>query len=296
MSFARHETFYIRDGWLRKGIRLVDDHGFDYFKNEKAPDELGMGKNMVHSLRFWLQACGLVEPQVGEKNGHMQYGLSHFGKTILTKDTYLEDEGTLWLLHYHLATNTEHSTTWHWFFNEFEHKEFDDLSFLAGLKLHAEKEKKIAESSIKKDYQCFINTYTYEKSYNKKSTPEDNLNCPLRELKLLKQTGPHSFRLNRVNRRSLDCLIIYYVIKRWQEKNNQFSKTTISSIMDASCNVGKVFNLSYDDIVFYLEQLEDRGLLHVYRTAGLDSVILKDDSSRTILERYYERGEGKRDE
>ena len=24
MPYARHETFYIRDGWLRKGLRLVE--------------------------------------------------------------------------------------------------------------------------------------------------------------------------------------------------------------------------------------------------------------------------------
>ena len=35
------------------------------------------------------------------------------------KDPYLEDIGTLWLLHYNLAKNMEDATSWYFFFNEF---------------------------------------------------------------------------------------------------------------------------------------------------------------------------------
>jgi hypothetical protein len=52
MAYARHETFYIRDGWLRKGLKLVEKKGFDFFNSNDAPEELGIGKNMVQSLKF----------------------------------------------------------------------------------------------------------------------------------------------------------------------------------------------------------------------------------------------------
>ena len=60
MYFAKHETFHIRDGWLTKGLRTLQQDQRIFFDPE-APEKLGMGKNMVRSLRFWMQATGLTE-------------------------------------------------------------------------------------------------------------------------------------------------------------------------------------------------------------------------------------------
>jgi len=287
MSFARHETFYFRDGWLRKGIKLVSDptKGFEYFKSKEAPDELGMGKNMVNSLRFWLQATKLVTPQESNKN---KFKLSSFGDFVKENDPYFEHEGTLWLIHYQIATNKEYSTTWYWFFNIFNHKEFDEETFLYWLKNFIITEGyKVAESSLKKDFQCLINTYLFEKKLLKNNSPEDNLNCPLRTLKLIKKTGPKTYQLNHVNRKSLHPYIFFYVLKTWQEQNQMPLKITISNIIDAPCNAGKVFNLTFDDIIYYLEECQKLNLLNVSRTAGLDAVSLENVEPEDTLKEYY---------
>lgn len=282
MPFARHETFYIRDGWLRKGLKIVKERGFNFFKNKNAAEVLGMGKNMVQALRFWLIASRLLEESGGGVK--KSYKLSDFAEMVLDNDPYFEDEGTLWLLHYNLATNKDHPTTWYWFFNIFNHKEFDEMTFLFWLENYTVTEGyRIALSSLKKDFQCFINTYLYEKRLNKNNSPEDNLNCPLRELRLLSKTGPKAYKLNYVNRQSLDPTIVFYVIKRWQEDNNMLLHITISNIIDEECNAGKVFNLSNDDIIYYLEKLRGLGLVTISRTAGLDRVDLKDISSARVL-------------
>ena len=162
MSFARHETFYLRDGWLRKGLKIVKKIDFNFFKDESAPEELGMGKNMVQSLKFWLLATKLVE-ETGS-GGDKKYDLSDFANLVLEHDPYFENEGTLWLIHNNLVTNKNHSTTWYWFFNMFNHKEFDEMTFLFWLENYTVTEgHQIAISSLKKDFQCFINTYLYEK-------------------------------------------------------------------------------------------------------------------------------------
>jgi len=287
MSFARHETFYIRDGWLRKGIKLVNDskEGFEFFKREEAPDYLGMGKNMVNSLRFWLQATRIVEPIT--KN-YTKFQLSNFGKFIIDNDPYLEEESTLWLIHYQIATNKEYTTTWYWFFNIFGHKEFDEETFMYWLNNYIITEGfKVAESSLKKDYQCLINTYLFEKKLLKNNSPEDNLNCPLRNLKLLKKISPKTYQLNRVNRKSLHPYIFFYVVKKWQEENNMPLEITINNIMEDHCNAGKVFNLSFDDVIYYLEECQKLNLLKVSRTAGLDSVNLVNKNSEEVLNQYY---------
>ena len=287
MSYARHETFYIRDGWLRKGLKLIEQRGYDFFRDDEAPEILGVGKNMVNSIRFWLRATGLV---VQEGSEHVQ---SDLAIEIDKYDPYFEDIGTWWLIHYHLVTNPREATTWYWFYNVFSRREFDEDTFIHWLQNYTVVEgTPIAESSLKKDFQCFVNTYLYEKRMEKGGSPEDNLNCPLRELKLLKRTGPKSFRVNFINRDGLHPLIVYYVISHQNEREGNSGKTTVSKLLEADCNIGRVFGLTYEDVVFYLEKLQREELLTVSLTAGLDSVHLRGPNVISVLRDYYESRKG----
>ena len=53
MKFRAHETFFIRKGWLSKGMKYVNLRS-DVFtaKDEKPMDILGIGSNMVSSLSY----------------------------------------------------------------------------------------------------------------------------------------------------------------------------------------------------------------------------------------------------
>lgn len=59
-SFSGHETFPFRYGWLKKGVDAVD-RSPDFFTKERAMVDLGVGKNMVASIRHWCQASQLIE-------------------------------------------------------------------------------------------------------------------------------------------------------------------------------------------------------------------------------------------
>lgn len=283
MPFARHETFYIRDGWLRKGLRLVDEKGYAYFRDEEAPEVLGVGKNMVNAIRFWLRAAGLLV-----QNEDRDYTMSGLADLILKYDPYFEDEGTWWLIHYHLVTDPDEATTWYWFFNVFNRREFDEDTFLYWLTNYTIVEgTPVAESSLKKDFQCFVNTYLYENRMTQNSSPEDNLHCPLRELKMLRQIGPKSYRVCSIDRHSLDPAIVYYCMAHRSEMDNDSGRTTISRLMNDRCNIGKAFALTYEDAIYYLDNLQRRGKVTVSLTAGLDSVELESCDSLTALEKYY---------
>lgn len=58
-TFSGHESFPCKSMWLKKG--------YDFVKRERnfnAPDaviDLGVGKNMVSSIRFWLKSFGLYD-------------------------------------------------------------------------------------------------------------------------------------------------------------------------------------------------------------------------------------------
>ncbi len=58
--FARHETFPLRFGWLRKAYTQADaDSGV--FSRPTATVGLGVGKNMVNAIRYWAQAYKILE-------------------------------------------------------------------------------------------------------------------------------------------------------------------------------------------------------------------------------------------
>ena len=97
--FSGHESFPCRSLWLKKGFDYLSEDG-----NFNAPDavvRLGVGKNMVAAIRFWLKAFGISKNDettaLGEYLFHRKDG----------KDRYLEDLATLWLLHYKLASSGE---------------------------------------------------------------------------------------------------------------------------------------------------------------------------------------------
>ena len=124
MRFRGHETFFVRKGWISKGIKAVerDPEVFVTKDKDKNPmDVLGIGSNMVKSLRYWLQACGITYES--EKGKKIQYFTS-LGEMIRKNDRYVEELGTLLLLQYRLASNLDQATSWYFFFNEFPASEF----------------------------------------------------------------------------------------------------------------------------------------------------------------------------
>ncbi|HRW22723.1 MAG TPA: DUF4007 family protein, partial [Bacteroidales bacterium] len=55
LTFSGHETFHCRTFWLKKGYDFLVS-GNNTFKNEEAAVvELGVGKNMVASIRYWMK-------------------------------------------------------------------------------------------------------------------------------------------------------------------------------------------------------------------------------------------------
>jgi hypothetical protein len=64
-SFARHETFPPRFGWLHKAYIGVKDNP-STFLDEDAPVKLGVGKNMVNAMRYWSKAFKLTREHRSE--------------------------------------------------------------------------------------------------------------------------------------------------------------------------------------------------------------------------------------
>lgn len=113
MKFRAHETFFIRKGWLSKVMRCVDKR-YDVFVNrdENPMDILGIGSNMVKTLRYWLQAVGITkEPKAGKRIQNF----TDLGELIYKYDAYVEELGTLYLLQYRFAMQKDNATAWYFF-------------------------------------------------------------------------------------------------------------------------------------------------------------------------------------
>ncbi len=59
-KFAGHETFTLRYGWLKKAVDATHERQ-DIFLQDDALVTLGVGKNMVRSIRHWGLVTGILE-------------------------------------------------------------------------------------------------------------------------------------------------------------------------------------------------------------------------------------------
>ena len=85
MKFRAHDTFFIRKGWLSKGMKAVQTKP-DVFvaKDENPMDVLGIGSNMVKALRYWLVATNLTEEAIQNKKRIQKF--TDFGTQVYKND------------------------------------------------------------------------------------------------------------------------------------------------------------------------------------------------------------------
>ena len=142
MRFSGHETFICKQFWLKKGYDFLI--AGNKFGNEDAVVELGVGKNMVSAIGFWMKAFGLCDDK-WELTETANYIFGDEGK-----DTYLEDMGTIWLLHY-LLVKENYASIYNLFFSGFRRGRTEFTSE----QLH-----KYIESIAKEDNSYNVNTIT----------------------------------------------------------------------------------------------------------------------------------------
>lgn len=294
MHFAKHETFHIREGWLFKGMNAIKEAERNnqlptIFLDDDAPERLGMGRNMVRSLRFWMQATGLAE-ETREQLRTVQR-LTPFGQQVWRFDPYLEDDGTWWLIHYHLACSQEQATTWYWFFNHLAPTAFEIETCQQTLEnwvITNEPNRKVSPRSLKRDLDCLVKTYAVS---DKGSTPEDLIECPLSRLGLLNKVSAKRYRLERLRVERLHPLVLLYVLVDRQQTWRPSRQVGLNEVLRESMNAGRVFNLTTTMLVELLAELKKlvpTWRVQFVRTAGLDQLTLPECTPDEVLARYYE--------
>lgn len=236
LKFSGHDTFYCRQQWLLKGYEHIEKQGDNSFSNlEESILELGVGKNMVQAIQYWLRVFGLIDDNKVRTNiANLLFNESK------GYDRYLEDEGTLWLLQY-LICKTDIASIYKLIFSDYSKErisyEFDErqiINFIK-LKISESKNRETSENTLISDFKVFIQSYN--NGFNSKKSLEDDFNSPLLELNLIssisKEHGITSYKLNRENRPNFPIEIFGYCLLDIAGDNNSLQYKEIRKSLGA---------------------------------------------------------------
>ncbi len=273
-----HEKFALRDGWLNKGLIMVNKDPLA-FQGKNGPDIFGIGNNMVKSLRYWMRAFGLM--QESQNKGAK---LTDFGKLILDNDPYFEDIFTIWLLHSHIAKNADEATSWFIFFNKLDaediEKEYLESIMLREITKYASGVN-FSEKSVKNDLDVLLNMYGKSKAL---TDPEDKSISPLAQLNLVKVVDGRVSKLHP-DRRTINEWVVLYELEIMLE-NKEF--ISLEEAIDGENGLSKVYQLTSVSANEILDKLESLDYIRINRTAGLDVIYkTKEISANDVIDDYY---------
>lgn len=275
-----HESFSIREGWLTKGLFEVKNNS-KLFSRKDLNDLLGIGTNMVKSLKFWLQVSGLIEES--KKN---EYILSKLGELIYKYDPYLEDNFSLYFIHINIVTNVERALIWNLFFNKCNINSFSKKDLQEQIQYILDSENlEYNEKILTDELSVLIKTYLIDENND---TPENNFSCPLSDLKLIKRLSKDNYSKEKSQMNNLNELVVYYLILNNSEKDD----INIEDLIKKDNSVGKLLNLDKVLLNEYLDILKKQELITINRTAGLNMLYI---NKRMSIEEIFCKYFGKED-
>lgn len=283
--FSGHESFPCKSLWLKKGYDFVNAE-----KDFNAPEavvHLGVGKNMVAAVRYWYKAFGL------NKDAETGWIADYIFKSDMGKDPYMEDLGTLWLLHFLLIYSGE-ASLYKLFFVDFqkERRLFDReqvVSFVKRKMIEAGKENLFNENTVKKDVGVLLLNYCLPRN------PQSNedFSTLLMDLDLLRQTdkteSPEDKRnryiFNIEGKRQVTPAIFLFALLMVKEENDN------SIPYDTLHELGLIFcmtDLEVIDMLKYLSEEYSESLTYS-DVAGIRQLqFTKQMDAKQVLEKYYE--------
>lgn len=297
-KFTGHETFAFRFAWLPKAVEAVQRDPMLFSNEDEAMIQLGVGKNMVRSIRFWGQQTGIVEAKEKE------YHLTRFGKIVfgVDGDPYLENEQTLWLLHWQLTTNPSALYIWPYLLNFWHEPELISSAILKSLKRDLGNTVKLSDSSLSSMISVFFHTYSSTEKKGKDNTfSEDNLDSPLVLLHLLEKVGYRSsydnkpemaYQFRRSSKPEISQKLFAYTLINFWRKHAPDEKTlSFYEIIRSVGAPGHIFKMPEDELKRRLENIAEvtSGLLTYSSSALLPSIYRKKELTTSILFKALDR-------
>ena len=277
-KFSGHESFPCKTLWLKKGYDFVNN-GND-FNSPNAVIDLGVGKNMVSSIRYWLKAFGITDTEGN---------LTEIGNYLFDdengRDKYLEDLATLWLLHFNIVFLQE-ATLYNWFFCglQRERAQFDKEQIITFARLRmteAGKQNVFNENTVKKDTGVLLQNYTLPR----KAQSNEDYSSLLLDLDLVRhKMETKGYYFNVDGKRKVTKEVFMYGLLRMKNKDNTIAYETIQE------QLGLLFRMNDAETIAMLRELSSvyskqmtysdvSGIRQVQFTGELDPI--------KVLEDYY---------
>jgi hypothetical protein len=281
-TFSGHDSFQCRQLWLKKGYDYVQEG--KSFNDEDAVVQLGVGKNMVSSIRFWLKAFNIID------NKDIP---TEFGKRLFDDETgydpFLEDDASLWLLHYQLVKNG-FASIYSIIFNEFRKEKllFNKETFVNYVKRIGDSNTDLNfnENTVAKDFIVFANLY---KRNPVSKEVEDSFSGILSEIELLKTIGKgkdEQFFIENTERDNLPEAIVLYSIL---ENSNYGNSISLNSLEFDLNSPGSIFALNRSGLMNKIADVVDNHKDITFTDqAGIKELQIKNKvDAYKILDTYY---------
>lgn len=290
LQFSGHESFICKHFWLKKGYDFIKNKG--NFNEESAVIDLGVGKNMVTSISYWLKAFGLVDGKqqpteianflFNENNGN---------------DRYIESLASVWLLHYSLI-KTNKASIYSLFFNDFRkgRTDFTKEQLLNYIKraLEDENQKNFNENTINSDISVFVRNYLKPTFKETKIDIEEDFSSLMIDLDMMKSYKAENaegkivewYQVENKVQVDLPAEIVLFTIL----DNDSYSKSIAFKELLVGYNApGAVFALNEEGLYSKIEQIVKRhkGITYT-ETAGVRELQIKGSINKwEVLHGYY---------
>lgn len=279
--FSGHDSFQCRQLWLKKGFDFIQDN--KSFNNEDAVVKLGVGKNMVSAIRYWMKAFNIIDSK--DKP-------TEFGTKLLDDDGYdpfLEDEASLWLLHYQLI-KTGIASTYSIVFNEFRKEKlfFNKETFVNYLKRRRESEPELAfnENTVADDFVVFVKMY--QNSEGSKDV-EDSFTGILSEIELLKTIGKGKVEQYQIENNERDKLPEAVFLFSILDNSTFGNSISLNSLEYENNSPGSIFCLNRSGLTNKISEIliENKNITFTDHAGIKELQFKKKPNAYSILDTYY---------
>lgn len=269
-QFSGHETFSLRQNWIYKVVAFcneaISQGKVPPFNDPQAMVDLGVGKNMVSSMKWWGLQTNFLEYREGRvypsELANMIFGSSSSSKDvgITPLDPYGESYATAWLAHWNLSCQANKFTALWYLFNVYNDQEVNREVLQKRLIAFSDENNiSVTSNTIKRDVEVIFRSYCLS-SNSKKENYEDKVDSFFGCLGLIASRENANFEISRGRRSTLPTsLFVWAVLDHWERLNKVSPSKTLDwfQISFAQDSPGRVFKLTEQDLNNRLEEFEE---------------------------------------
>jgi hypothetical protein len=290
LQFSGHDSFICKHFWLKKGYDFIQK-GDKTFNDELAVVDLGVGKNMVTAISYWLKAYGITD------NSNHITELGHYlfnNKNGV--DPYLENFGSIWLLHYSLI-KTNKASIYNLFFNEFRRDKVqftkEQLSNFLIRQLKSNEQNNVNANTVHADITVFIRNYLKAAFKNKKTDIEEEFSNLFIDLQFMESYQSENaeektvewYKVENDVRWDLPYQVVLFTIL---DNSNYGNSISFNELLSGYNSPGCVFALNDEGLYNKINQIQKYPGITYTESAGVRELQFKSKLDKwKALNDYY---------